>query len=194
MNFCDLVAHRRSVRRYGPDPVARELIETCLEAARMAPSACNSQPWFFHVVDGPRRPALAEAMNSGLYGRGINTFIAQAPVLIAVEALRRERLAPWLAGIVRRLRYETLDVAIAVDHLTLQAAELGLGTCWIGWFNEKAVKKVLGLPRGSHIDVMVTLGWPADRRTPKSRKSLDAMRGYLDAEPDPASAPTTEGA
>lgn len=180
MDFADLLVHRRSVRRYSPDPVARERIDVCLDAARMAPSACNSQPWFFHVVDGPLRPSLAEAMNSGLYGKGLNAFVAEAPVLIAVETLRRERLAPWLAGMVRRLRYETIDVAVAVDHFTLRAAELGLGTCWIGWFNERAVKNVLGLPRRSHIDVMITLGWPADPAPSggKKRKLLDAVRDY----------------
>lgn len=178
MTFRDLAACRRSVRRYAADPVPREMIEICLDAARSAPSACNSQPWFFRVVDGPLRLPLAEAMNSGFYGKGLNAFVTEAPVLVAVETRQRERLAPWLAGLVRHIRYEVIDVAIAVDHFTLQAAELGLGSCWIGWFNERAVKKVLSLPARSHIDVMITLGWAADEPLPKRRKPLEAMRSY----------------
>ncbi|MBL3593420.1 MAG: nitroreductase family protein [Synergistaceae bacterium] len=175
MTFTDLVRTRRSVRRYKPDDVAPALLDTCLEAARLAPSACNSQPWLFHVVQGTLKSDLARAMNSGLYGKGLNAFIDEAPLIVAVETLPRERLAPRLAGLIRNVRYEMLDVAIAVDHFTLQAAELGLGTCWIGWFNEKAVKEQLGLPPKSRIDVMLTLGWPDDRGAPKNRKPLGAI-------------------
>ena len=178
MKFASLVRHRRSVRHYLPDPVPRELIERCLEAARLAPSACNCQPWYFHVIDGPLRQDLSRAMNAGFYGKGINAFIVEAPVLVAVETLRQESLAPRLAGTVRHIRYEVIDIAIAVDHFTLQAADLGLGSCWIGWFNEKAVKKTLSLPEKSRIDIVVTLGWPAEGPSPKSRKPLEAIRRY----------------
>lgn len=180
MNFHELAICRRSVRRYGPDPVPEEMVESCLEAARIAPSACNSQPWFFHVCRSEKvRLAVASAMNSGVYGQRMNRFVDQAPVIIAVETLKRAKLAPWLAGLVRNVRYEMMDVAIATDHLTLKAAELGLGTCWIGWFNEKAVKSVLELPSSAHLEIMLTLGWPKDRPRAKIRKELDLIRRYL---------------
>lgn len=180
MDFDDLTKTRRSVRKYRPDPVPDEMVEACLEAARTAPSACNSQPWFFHVCRSEKvRRAVASAMNSGMYGQGMNRFIDQAPVIIAVETLKKAKLAPWLAGLIRNVRYEMMDVAIATDHLTLKAAELGLGTCWIGWFNETAVKAVLGLPRSAHLDVVITLGWPDDRARAKSRKEPDQVRRYL---------------
>lgn len=180
MDFNDLIKTRRSVRKYLPDPVPDEMVESCLEAARTAPSACNSQPWFFHVCRSEKiRRAVASTMNSGMFGQGMNRFIDQAPVIIAVETLKRAKLAPWLAGMVRNVRYEMMDVAIATDHLTLKAAELGLGTCWVGWFNERAVKFALGLERSAHLDVMITLGWPDDRPRVKSRKEPDQVRRYL---------------
>ncbi len=180
MDFLSLASQRRSVRAYSPDPVPREAIESCLDAARIAPSACNAQPWFFHVCESEEsRGKILSAMNSGIYGRGINSFVVQAPVIVAVETLRRTKMAPWLAGMVRNVRYEMMDVAIAADHLTLRAAELGLGTCWIGWFNEGAVKKALGLPGSSHIDVVVTMGWPRDRARAKKRKTPDQIRRYI---------------
>lgn len=176
----NLIIGRRSVRKYSPDPVSEEVLEACLDAARMAPSACNSQPWFFHVCRSEKaKNAVADAMNSGIYGRGLNRFVQEAPVIVAVETLKREKTAPWLAGMVRNVRYETMDVAIAVDHLTLKAAELGLGTCWIGWFNERAVKSALGLPKTSRLDVMLTVGWPDDRPRPKKRKDREEIRRYL---------------
>lgn len=178
-DFSSLILARRCVRSYSPDPVPQEAIESCLEAARMAPSACNAQPWFFHVCTSQEiRDKVLHAMNSGIYGK-MNSFSKKAPVILAVETLKREKTAPWLAGMVRGIRYEMMDVAIAVDHLTLRAAEMGLGTCWIGWFNEKAVKAALGLPGASHLDLMVTMGWPGDRAGAKKRKPLDQIRRYL---------------
>ena len=180
MDFYDLVKDRNSTRKYSEETVPTELIEKCLEAARIAPSACNSQPWFFHICNREStRDRIAAAMNSGIYGKGINRFVPEAPVIIAVETKKRSRVAPWLAGIVRKVRYEMMDVAIALDHFSLQATELGLGTCWIGWFNESAVKKELGLPSTSHIDIMMTLGWKKGRAPGKKRKTIDEIRNYV---------------
>lgn len=179
MAFLDLVRRRRSVRAYAPDPVPREILDRCVEAARLAPSACNSQPWTFLLVDDPeRRRCLAEAAFDGVYR--MNSFAAQAPVLVAVLT-ERSRFAALLGGFFRGVQYSLLDVGIAVEHFVLQAAEEGLGTCWLGWFDERGVKRVLDLPAGARVDVLLSVGFPlsAEGAKPRaSRKPLEEMRRY----------------
>ena len=160
-DFLELCQRRESVRRYDPARgVDRAAIERCLEAARLAPSACNSQPWRFIVVDEPvAKAALAAVAFSGVHN--FNKFAAEAPVLIiAIREL--SKFAALAAGWVRGLEYSLIDLGIACEHLILQAAEEGLGTCWIGWFDERAVRKQLGLPRGTKIDIIIPLGYPAE--------------------------------
>ena len=177
MNFLELVQKRQSCRKYSQQPVARELIDQCLEAARLAPSACNSQPWSFMVIDqDPLRTRVAEAAFSGIYA--LNHFCLAAPVLIAVVT-ERSRYAALLGGHFRGVQYNLIDIGIAGEHLDLQAAELGLGCCWLGWLNEKAVKKVLDLPAETHIDIMFSLGYPAEGKLrSKSRRRLEEIRSY----------------
>ncbi len=160
MNFLELTRQRRSVRRYRPDSIPREVLERCLEAARLAPSACNSQPWFFHVVDAPE---AVRRLGAAAFGTpyGMCAFARAAPVLVAVET-RASGTAATLGGLFRGVRYNLIDIGIAVEHFVLQAAAEGLGTCWLGWFDEKGVKRALGLPRSTRIDILVSVGWPAD--------------------------------
>lgn len=177
MSFLDLVRTRQSCRAYSKKPVPRELIDLCLDAARLAPSACNSQPWKFIVVDQePLRSALAKEAFSGIYS--MNRFVLDAPAIIILVTQRSKYIAR-LGGHLRGVKYSLIDIGIAGEHLDLQAAELGLGCCWLGWFNEKAIKKVLGLSRTEKIDVVFSLGYPA---TPelreKKRQSLDDIRSY----------------
>jgi len=177
MNFLELVNKRNSLRKYARTPVPREVIERCLEAARLAPSACNSQPWHFIVVDHePLRTQLASAAFSGLYA--MNAFAKDAPVLIV--AVREHSRAPAaIGGAVRGIQYGLIDVAIACEHIVLQAAEDGIGSCWLGWFNEKAVKKLLGISRANRVDTILSLGWPAEETVrPKIRKDPDAVRTF----------------
>lgn len=177
MEFIELVRRRQSCRAYSTRPVARDLIDKCLEAARLAPSACNSQPWTFVVIDQePLRSQVYEAMTGGVYS--LNRFTRLAPVLIAVIT-EKSKYAAQLGGFLRAVQYNLIDIGIAGQHLDLQAAELGLGCCWLGWFNEKAVKKSLRLPSSSRIDVMFSLGYPADESIrPKTRKQLSEIRYY----------------
>lgn len=169
MTFLELAARRRSVRAYEDRPVPRDAIERCLEAARLAPSACNSQPWQFIVVDRePVRSELAQAAFSGVYA--MNNFAAQAPVLIAVLTESSKFMA-LLAGKFRGVQYSLIDIGIACAFLSLAAAEEGLGSCLLGWFNEKAIKKVLRLPQNSKIDILISLGYAAENeKTVKKRK------------------------
>ena len=178
MNFLDLVKARKSVRRYQDRPVARELIDQCLEAARLAPSSCNSQPWSFLVVDDPEiRDELVKKSMSGIYSS--NSFVKTAPVIIVVTT-ELDSYMVKVGKFIRKVEYSLLDIGIACDHFTLQAQELGLGSCWLGWFGEKAVKKVLGLAKSTKIDIMISLGYPvSDRVRPKKRKTLDEIRRYF---------------
>ena len=171
MNFLELVNRRYSLRKYASTPVPHEIIERCLEAARLAPSACNSQPWHFIVVDQePLCTQLASAAFSGLYA--MNAFAKEAPMLVV--AVREHSRAPAaIGGAVRGLQYGLIDLAIACEHIVLQAAEDGVGSCWLGWFNEKAVKKLLGIPRTKKVDTIISLGYPAEENIrPKTRKDL----------------------
>lgn len=178
MSFLDLCRSRSSLRRYAAKAVPREAIDHCLEAARLAPSACNSQPWSFIVVDDDDlRPRLAEAAFSGLYS--MNKFAKDAPVLVVVVT-ERSKYAAALGGSLRGTQYSLIDIGIACEHLVLQAEEEGLGTCWLGWFNEKAVKKLLGLPRSTKLDVIISMGYPPDDAEPreKNRRDLDDVRSF----------------
>ncbi len=157
MALIDLVKHKKSVRDFLDRPVEREKIMMCLEAARLAPSACNSQPWRFVVVDDRRlKKRLCDAAFSGVYL--INSFCKTAPVIVAVISEKPKFLAR-IGGMFRGTKYYLLDIGIACEHFVLQAEDLGLGTCWIGWFDERAVKSTLNIPQHKKIDVLIALGY-----------------------------------
>ncbi len=177
MTFDALIKVRKSVRLYSEKPVSRILIDQCIDAARLAPSACNSQPWSFLVVDDrDTLNRLCPKAFGGIYS--LNRFVRKAPVLIVIVT-ERSRYYTQLGGQFRGIKYNLVDIGIAGDHLTLQAQELGLGTCWLGWFNEKALKKELGLPKNKRIDILISMGYPANKHPrKKQRKSLDEIRDY----------------
>jgi nitroreductase len=179
MNFLQLAQTRQSIRRYEPGrTLPREILERCLEAARLAPSACNSQPWSFIVVDEPKalRELATEACGHPPYA--MNKFAIDCSALVAVVT-EKMKLAARLGAQFRGVQYSLIDVGIACEHLLLQAAEEGVGSCWIGWFNERAVKRRLSIPRSSKVDLLLALGYPADPALrPKVRRPLDAIRRY----------------
>lgn len=154
---------RRSVRRYRPDPVPRELIERVMDAARWAPSAVNMQPWQFVVLTDPeRRRALAKS--TGIVGVVLQSHVAEAPVLIA------------LCGDERRSSWYIHDCCLASQNLMLAATALGLGTCWIGMFDEAKVWQALGLPEGMRVVGLITLGYPLrEYQPPTPRLPLDSI-------------------
>ncbi|HCK99243.1 MAG TPA: NAD(P)H nitroreductase [Candidatus Marinimicrobia bacterium] len=178
MNFLELVQKRQSTRKYLPRPVDRKLIDQCIEAARLAPSARNSQPWSFIVIDDPKIIAeVSKKAFSGLYKS--TSFAGKAPVLIAVITEKTDYITR-LGAQIRNIKYSLIDIGIACEHLILQAEELGLGTCWLGWFNTKQVKKVLQLPRSTQIDILISLGYPQEsaKQREKQRRSLNEIRRY----------------
>ena len=176
MTFIDLVKHRFSCRKFLNTPVEKEKLEQCLEAARLAPSACNSQPWKFIVITDPvlKEKACAAAFN-GQYSAG--SFAKIAPVLVIVLS-EKGNFSSRVGNFVRDTRFYLTDIGIAVEHFILQASELGLGTCWMGWFNETGLKKALGLPKSAKIDVIVPVGYPDQLLREKIRKSKEEISSY----------------
>ncbi|MFC1861056.1 nitroreductase family protein [Chloroflexota bacterium] len=157
MTITDLIKHRKSIREFLDKPVEREKIVTCLEAARLAPSACNSQPWKFIIVDDRQlKDKLCDAAFSGIYS--IKSFCKAAPV-IAVIVSERSNFLAGIGGMFRGTKYYLMDIGITGEHFVLQAEELGLGTCWIGWLNERAIKPLLNIPQNRKIDILIALGY-----------------------------------
>jgi nitroreductase len=175
--FLDLVRKRQSVREYLDRPVEREKIERCLEAARLAPSTCNSQPWRFIVIDDPE---LRAAVARETFGRilSFNHFSMQAPVLILVMS-ERPNVPARFGAVVKKRQFNLIDIGIAAEHFCLQAAEEGLGTCMLGWFDEEGVKRLLKIPAKRRIDLVIAVGYPASREVkPKKRKNISQITSY----------------
>lgn len=156
--FLELAETRRSVRAYKTEDVPEDLLQQVLEAGRLAPSAVNKQPWRFIVVrDEVNRRALGAA-----YAR---EWFWKAPVIIAVCILPGEA---WVRAYDGQ-NFARVDGALAMDHMTLAAAEAGLGTCWIGAFDPAAVRGILGLPDGVEVLGMTPLGFPDAEPNPRPR-------------------------
>ncbi len=166
MKFTELVRQRYSVRAYKPDPVPEDRLQQVLEAARLAPTAANRQPFQIIVVHTAGR----EAELKRIYN---HDWFVQAPLVICACGVLSQT---W----VRRdgKNYNDVDVAIAMDHLILAAADLGLGACWIAAFDPAAARQVLGLPGGVEPVAFTPLGYPADRPAPKARKPLSELVRY----------------
>ncbi len=177
MPLMDLIRARRSVRRYADRPVERGLIEECLEAARLAPSAENAQPWRFVVVDDAQVKArLADAAFSGVYRP--TRFAAKAPGIVAVLA-KPDIVANRLGRAIQGTKYYLIDCGIACQQFVLRATELGLGVCYIGWYSKRGVRKVLQVPRSHDIVVLLAVGYPdAAPSKPKPRKQLCDLVSY----------------
>ena len=174
ITFSELVKKRQSDRKYKSMPVEKEKIMQCLESARLSPSACNSQPWHFVVVDDA---ALVPSMAKHVESVGMNSFAPQVPVWVAV-VLEKMNFTASIGSVIKDKEYSLLDMGIAVNQFCLQAAELGLGTCIIGWFDEKAVKKLLGVGKNKRIPVLISLGYPDSPIRNKVRKPVEKMSSW----------------
>ncbi len=166
MDLFETVAARRSIRKYQNRPVEEEKLTRILEAARLAPSANNRQEWKFVVVkDEKTREKLGDAACG-------QKFVAKAPVVIACCSVHSEYLLkcghPAYA----------IDIGIAGDHMTLAAAALGLGTCWIGDFYEDQVREILNIPDSVRVVELLTLGYPEEKPSARPRKDLNEIIYY----------------
>ncbi len=159
MTAMEAIARRVSCRAYRPELVSETALVSILEAARLAPSACNQQPWRFAVVRdaAARRRIVTEGFLLGLK----MTWALDAPVHV-VLGMERSWMTHRLAASVSGVDYPWLDLGIAGEHLVLAATELGLGTCWIGWINSHKVADIVGWPRSVTPVAVITVGYPQD--------------------------------
>ncbi|MBL8028236.1 MAG: nitroreductase family protein [Fibrobacteres bacterium] len=175
MTLDEIIAARQSCRSYDPSrPVSKEALSALIESARLAPSACNSQTWRFVVVtDRTMLDTIhAEGMRMGVG----NNFLKEAPALI-IGCSKLDLLANTVGRTISGIDYYQVDLGIAMEHMVLKATELGLGTCWIGWFHEKSIKKLLGIPRGVKITALLSVGYPkqGDPLREKKRKATEEI-------------------
>lgn len=174
--FLELAAARRSIRKYKAAPIERRKLDACLEAARLAPSACNAQPYRFIVVDEPAfREKFCAAVFTGVYSA--TKFAAAAPAIVAVVS-DTGKLTAWLGNQMRDTNFRLIDIGIAAEHFVLAAAEQGLGTCWIGWFNAKAAAKILRLGAGKKVEVLLSVGYPDEKPAARPRKKMGEFAAY----------------
>jgi len=176
MTFNELVNSRQSNRAYSNKEVEKEKIIACIEAARMSPSACNSQAWKFIVVDNPEiKKKLAQTTSNRLLP--LNHFTNQAPIHI-VLVNQGSNFTATLGNKIKNRNFSLIDIGIAAEHFCLQAAELELGTCMIGWFNEKKVKELLQIPEKKRPELIITIGYPSDKQRVKKRKKIEKIMSY----------------
>ena len=165
-SILDVIRERRSVRQMKSDPIPDEVLNSVLEAARLAPSWANRQCWRFIVVkDEATRMALAKA-------GGARKAMTSAPVIIVAAAI------PTESGVRDGLEYFMLDMGIGVEHLILEATAQGLGTCWVGFFKEDVAREAVNLPENMRIVAMVPLGYPAEVPPPQPRLRMEEIVFY----------------
>lgn len=168
MKVLEVIQKRRSVRKYKQDPIPEQALLRVLEAARLAPSGKNFQPWKFIIVkDKTLKEKLAQA-SAGQF------FIAKAPLIIVGCGFPDN----CYAHMGRYMKSWSVDVTIALEHLILQAQEEGLGTCWIGSFEEEEVKTILNVPEEVKVLALTPLGYPEEIPRFRGRKSLDEIISY----------------
>jgi len=168
MEVLEAIKSRRSVRKYKSVPIPEDMLQRVLNAARLAPSAANMQPWEFVVV-------MDEDVKKRLSQACVNMpWVLRAPVMIVAIA----DMDSAFAMIGGYMNSAPVDVAISLDHLTLAAVSEGLGTCWIGAFREEKVQEALGIPAGKRIVSLMTLGYPEETPGPTGRKHLSEIVSY----------------
>lgn len=168
MSILEVARNRRSIRKYKEKPIPEDVLLRVLEAARLAPSGKNLQPWKFIIV---RDKALKEKLARASSGQ---FFIAKAPVIIVGCGFPDN----CYARMGRYMKSWPVDVTIALEHLILQAWEEGLGTCWIGSFEENEVKSILNIPENVRVLALTPLGYPAKTPSFRGRKSLKEIISY----------------
>ncbi len=174
-DFLELASSRQSDRAYDKTRVVeREKLERILEAARLSPSACNAQPWRFVVVTDPE---LSVKVGKATAGLGMNKFAKDAPVHILIVE-DSANISSLLGSKIKDKHFPLIDIGIAAAHITLAAEAEGLGSCILGWFDEKELKRLLGIPSSKRLLLDITIGYPVKEKRPKSRKAKDKVISY----------------
>lgn len=166
MNFQDLLQYRYSVREYQSTPIEEEKLQQVLKAAQYAPTAANRQPFRLIIVE-------TESHRSDLLKVYNRDWFVNAPVIICACGLQEQG---WIRTDGRS--YLDVDIAIVMDHISLAAADLGLGTCWVASFDPKAARSLFNIPPGVEPIIMMSLGYPADQIGDKERKPLTEIISY----------------
>ncbi|MDR0976630.1 MAG: nitroreductase family protein [Prevotellaceae bacterium] len=174
-DFLQLVAARQSDRAYDTTrAVEPEKLERILEAARLAPSACNAQPWRFVVItDGELSRQIGKATAS----LGMNKFAKDAPVHILVVE-ESANITSMLGSRIKQKHFPQIDIGIAAAHIVLAAESEGLGSCMLGWFDEAEIKRLAGIPSGKRLLLDITIGYPAKEKRRKMRKPAEKVISY----------------
>ncbi len=162
----EIIKNRRSIRKFKNIPVEDKKILQIIEAARLAPSATNRQPWRFIAV---KDKGMLAKIAGGTLGV-INKWAKTAPLIIICCSVRKNIITHFLGEIISGVRYHIIDTAIAAEHIVLAAEELGLSSCWIGWFNEKKIKKILNIPENWKVISILAVGYRDERYNPKPQK------------------------
>jgi nitroreductase len=162
----DAIRKRRSVRKYRQVPVEKEKIIDIIEAARLAPSASNRQPWRFVTVSDTQLKDKVVKESLGV----INQWALSSPLLIVGCSIKRNLITHYLGESITKVRYHIIDVVIAMEHIVLTAEELGLSTCWIGWFNENKIKRILDIPSNWSIAGILAAGYADPDYKPRTQK------------------------
>ena len=174
MTIKEIIEKRQSNRKYKEDAIEHEKVIQCIQAAHLAPSACNAQAWKFVVVD---EPTIKEQVAMAANDMGMNKFVLQAPVIIGV-VFERANFTSAIGSTIKQKDYTMIDIGIAVENICLQATELGLGSCIVGWFNEHKVKKILQIPRTKRVPLLITLGYSDDIQRTKIRKKIEEIYSF----------------
>lgn len=177
-NFFDLIARRESCRNYDPQKqVEKEKLVKCIEAARIAPSACNSQPWSFVVVNSP---AVSPQVAKCVQGMGMNRFTDKCPAFIVVVE-EKATMTAKISGAFKDQQFAQIDIGLATANICLAAVEQGLSTCIMGWLDEKKLKELLQIPKSKRIRLVLSVGYAAeDHLREKKRKNLDEIMRIVD--------------
>lgn len=173
----EIIKERRSIRSYLDKPVEKEKIEKILDSARLAPSACNAQPWRFVVVQDLN--IREKIINKGLGGLVVpNSWAKSAPVLIIVCS-ETDLFTHKIGERIQGVQYHLIDIGISMEHLVLKATELGLGSCYIGWFKGNVIKKILKFPLSWKVECLITLGYPKEIPKELPRRELSDIVRYF---------------
>ena len=177
MDFLEFVSSRQSDRAFDPNrPVEKEKIERILEAARLAPSACNAQPWHMIVVDNPELTnKVADATSERILG--MNHITKQAPVHILLVD-EKVNLTSGIGGWVKQKDYAQMDLGVVAAHIVLAAQAEGLGSCIVGWFNEPKMRELLSIPDSKRVWLDIIIGYSVQPVRAKKRKAFNEIVSY----------------
>lgn len=176
MTFSEMAAARQSCRSYQARAVEREKLEAMIETAKLAPSACNSQPWHMTVISGDKAPAFAKCVQ----GMGMNKFASGCPAFIVINEEEMSRTAKVGAKLLKQ-HYASYDIGLLAAHLCYAAQEQGLSTCILGWLDEKAIKEQTGIDKDKKICLVLCVGYASEdeKLRKKVRKDTAQIATFL---------------